>query len=171
LELNTINGTSTSRHPWQNAILIAALCMAVPARAKTRDRRIQQATPQIANLGTKAECGSSDFSFDTLRAQPAGYGFTRITGRITNHCAEAMGAEIKITTYNRAGDILSDDTIWPAGITNIPANSEFPFEWLDTKEVFAKFTVTIISVKSWPETLVRGVLLGLEPANALTPSN
>jgi hypothetical protein len=71
-------------------------------------------------------------------------------GRITNHCAEAKGVQIKITTYDHAGDILSDVEIWPAGINNIPANSEFPFEWVHTKAVFAKFTVTIIAVKSWP---------------------
>jgi len=78
----------------------------------------------------RAECGTSDFTFHDLRAQPAGYGFTRITGRISNNCAEAKGAQIKITTYNRAGDILSDNDIWPASINNIPPNSEFPFEWL-----------------------------------------
>jgi len=122
---------------------------------------VQQTTQEIANLGTnlqqastgliaQAECTTSDFTFSELRAQSAGYGFTRITGRVSNHCAEAKGAQIKITTYNRAGDILSDDDIWPAGINNIPANTEFPFEWVDTKAVFAKFTVTIVSVKSWP---------------------
>lgn len=71
-------------------------------------------------------------------------------GRITNHCPQATGVEIKITTYNHAGDILSDVEIWPAGINNIPANSEFPFEWVDTNAVFAKFTVTIIAAKAWP---------------------
>jgi hypothetical protein len=174
--------TSKSKHLLQNAIFIAVLFMVVPVWAKKIDHGIRQTTPESRNLGinsqqsarihaTRAECSTSDFTFDTLRAQPAGYGFTRITGRITNHCAEAKGAQIKITTYNRTGVILSDDAIWPAGITNIPANSEYPFEWIHTKAVFAKFTVTIISVKLWPEALARRFPSDHEPANVLTPSN
>jgi hypothetical protein len=163
-------------------MFIVALLIAMPVWGKNHGQEIQQSLQETANLGAnlqqsarsqaaQAECGTSDFTFLELRAQPAGYGFTRITGRISNNCAEAKGAQIKITTYNRAGAILSDEDIWPASIHNIPANSEFPFEWLDTKAVFAKFTVTIISVKSWPETLAKRFPLDREPANALIPSN
>jgi hypothetical protein len=161
LELTTIRQASKSKHSWQNAIFIAALFVAIPVWAKTHNQGLQQTTQEMASLGTnlqqsarsqgaQAECSTSDFTFEKLRAQSAGYGFTRIMGRITNHCAEADGVQIKIATYNRAGDILSDDDIWPAGSNNIPENSEFPFEWVDTKAVFAKFTVTTISFKSWP---------------------
>jgi hypothetical protein len=160
LELTTISETFKSKH-WPDAIFIVALLIGMPAWAKTRDQGIQQSLQEMANRGTnlrqsartqtaRAECGISDFTFHELRAQPAGYGFTRITGRITNNCAEAKGAQIKITTFDRTGDLISDDDIWPARINNIPANSDFLFEWIHTKPVFAKFTVTIISVKSWP---------------------
>ena len=174
LELHTISQTFKRKHLWQNTIFIAALCIAMTA--------VPQSLQALATLGTnsrrlagsqarQAECGTSDFTFSELRAQPAGYGFTRISGRISNNCAEAKSAQIKITTYNRAGDILSDDDIWP-GNNNIPAHSELPFEWIDTNAVFARFTVTIISVKSWPETLVRRFpFVDGEPANTLTPSN
>ena len=154
----------------------------MPALANADNQGIRQSLQEMANLGTnlhqlagtqtaRAECGTSDFTFHELRAQPAGYGFTRITGRISNSCREAKGVQIKITTYNRTGDTISDNDFWPAKMNNIPANSEFPFEWLHTKVVFAKFTVTIISVKSWPETLARRFPLYLEPTNALIPSN
>ena len=182
MELNTINETSKSNHHWHVAILVVALFIGMPAWANTHDQGIQQSFQENVNLGTnlkqsastqaiRAECGTSDFTFHELRAQPTGYGFTRITGRITNHCAEAKGAQIKIKTYNRAGELISDDDFWPASVNNFPANSEFPFEWLHTKQVFAKFTVTIVSVKSWPETLAQRILLDREPASALTPSN
>jgi hypothetical protein len=181
-ELITIRGTSKSNHYWRVAILIVALSTGMPVWANTHDQGLQQSLHEMTNLGTnlhhlagtqtaRAECGTSDFTFLALRARPAGYGFTRITGRISNNCAEANGAQIKITTYNRAGDMLSDSEIWPASSNNIPANSEFPFEWLDTNVVFSRFTVTIISVKSWPETLVQRFPLDPEPAKALTPSN
>jgi hypothetical protein len=85
--------------------------------------------------------------------------------------AQKKTAQIKITTYNRAGVILSDNDFWPASNDNIPANSEFPFEWLHTKVVFANFMVTIISVKSWPEALERHFPSNPDTANALTPSN
>ena len=154
----------------------------MPVWANTHDRGIQQSFQEMSNLATnldqlvrtqiaRSECGTSDFTFHELGAQPAGYGFTRITGRISNNCAEAKGVQIKITTYNRAGDILSDNDFWPASTDNIPANSELPFEWLHTKVVFAKFTVTIISVKSWPEALAKQFPLNRETANTLTPSN
>ena len=161
MEPTTIRQTPKNKHSWQNAFYIAALFVAIPLWAKTYNQEIQQTTQEMASLGTnlqqsarsqgtQAECRTSDFTFENLRARSAGYGFIRIMGRITNHCAEAKGVQIKITTYNRAGDILSDVDIWPAGINNIPANSEFPFEWVETKAVFTKFTVTIIGVKSWP---------------------
>jgi hypothetical protein len=159
LEQFTIGETRMNNTPRKFAIFIVALLVTIPLWAKNH---VQQSTLGMASPGTglqrsssgqmaQAECGTSDFTFSELRAQSAGYGFTRIMGRITNHCTEAKGAQIKITTYNRAGDILSDDDIWPAGIDNIPANTEFPFEWIDTKAVFARFTVTIISVKAWPQ--------------------
>jgi hypothetical protein len=182
LEPTKISDSSKSNQHWQVAILIVALFTGIPAWARTHDQGMYQSIHVMANLATNlkalvrtqiggSECGTSDFTFHALRAQSAGYGFTRITGRISNNCAEAKGAQIKITTYNRAGDILSDNDFWPASIDNIPANSEFPFEWLHTKVVFAKFTVTIISVKSWPEALARHFPLNRETANTLTPSN
>jgi hypothetical protein len=148
--------------------MLMALFICVPASGNIRDQGMILSTRMQT---TRPECRTSDFTFHELGAQPAGYGFTRITGRISNNCAEAKGAQIKITTYNRAGDLISDDNTWPASINNIPANSEFPFEWLHTKAVFAKFTVTIISVKSWPEALVRRAPLDRETVNTLTPSN
>jgi hypothetical protein len=182
LELIKISDSSKSNQPWQVAILIVALFTGIPVWANMHDQGIHQSIHVMANLGNNlrplvrthiegSECGTSDFTFHALRAQPAGYGFTRITGRISNNCAEAKGAQIKITTYDRAGDIISDNDFWPANIDNIPANSEFPFEWLHTKAVFAKFTVTIISVKSWPEALARQFPLNRETANTLIPSN
>ncbi len=173
LELTKISELCKCNHHFQVAILIVALFTGIPAWANTPDQGIHQSIQELANLATNpkalvrtqiggSECGTSDFTFHALRAQSAGYGFTRITGRISNNCAEAKGAQIKIMTYNRAGDILSDHDFWPASIENISANSEFPFEWLHTKVVFAKFTVTIISVKSWPEALERNFHLHSE---------
>ncbi len=174
LELAKISDSSKSNQHWQVAILIVALIIGVPVWANPRGRGIQQSFQEMSNATNlqslvrteigRLECGTSEFTFHALRAQSAGYGFTRITGRISNNCAEAKGAQIKITTYNRAGDILSDHDFWPATINNIPANSEFPFEWVHTKVVFAKFTVTIISVKSWPEALERHFPLHNEAA-------
>ena len=168
MEPTKIDKPSKSNLNWLIAVLVALL-IGVPVWANTHARGISQSLQELQTV--RPECGTSDFTFHDLRAQPAGYGFTRITGRISNNCAEAKGAQIQIVTYNRAGDILSDDDIWPASINNIPANSEFPFEWLHTKVAFAKFTVTIISIKSWPETLAQRFPLDRETATTLTPSN
>jgi hypothetical protein len=92
-----------------------------------------------------APCGVSSFAVDKLRARGV-----HITGRLLNNCDLAAGAQVKITTYDKAGSILSVDDIWPASISNIPAHSTFPFEWLMTgASGVDTFTVAVTSVKTW----------------------
>ena len=88
-------------------------------------------------------CSVSSFAVDKLRARGV-----HITGRLLNNCDLAAGAQVKITTYDKAGSILSVDDIWPASISNIPAHSTFPFEWLSGGGVDT-FTVAVTSVKTW----------------------
>ena len=102
---------------------------------------------QVAAAGPT--CGVADIAIDKLRGVTEDGGYARITGRLTNHCAVAIGPEVKITVYNKAGDILKVDDIWPASIKNIPANTEFPFKWLDHVDGFSRYTVNVIDVKTW----------------------
>lgn len=95
------------------------------------------------------QCTPSDIKVDKLRATDIGYGYTRITGRLTNGCAEPVGPQVKITSYDRSGNILSVHDIWPASVSNIPAHSEFPFEWQDNVAGFDHFTISVIDVKRW----------------------
>ena len=44
---------------------------------------------------------------------------------------------------------IDDHDIWPASIKNIPANTEFPFEWIDHVDGFSRYTVNVIDVKTW----------------------
>jgi HIRAN domain len=107
------------------------------------------AAPEAAEPIRDAGCGVSDISVDKLHAHTEDTGFTRITGRLTNSCASAIGAQLKVTVYDKADEILNVDDIWPASINNIPARSEFPFEWVERVDGISRFTVSVIAVKSW----------------------
>jgi hypothetical protein len=90
-------------------------------------------------------CGVADIAVDKLRDQGI-----HVTGRLLNNCALAVGAQLKVTTYDKAGNILSVDDIWPASISNIPAHSVFPFEWqLTSARGVSTFTVDVTRVKTW----------------------
>lgn len=104
---------------------------------------------QPAGLEDSASCTVSKIVVDKLKAQPKGYGYFRITGRLTNNCDQATGVQIKVTVYDKAENILASPDLWPASVSNIPAHSEYPFECLQEAPGFHRFTVSVISVRTW----------------------
>lgn len=94
-------------------------------------------------------CTVSDIGVDKLNARRQYENYIKITGRLTNNCAQATGVQVKVTSYDKAGNILGASDIWPASVSNIPGNSEYPFEWLDDLPGFARFEVSVIAVHPW----------------------
>ena len=94
-------------------------------------------------------CTVSKVTVDKLRARSEGYGYFRITGRLTNKCDQPIGVQIKVTVYDRADNILASPDLWPASTSNIPAHSEYPFEWLQESPGLHKFTVNVIELRTW----------------------
>jgi hypothetical protein len=96
----------------------------------------------------QAACTPSDIAVDKLNGRVDG-DYIYITGRLVNNCASATGVQIKVTIYNKAGDILAANDSWPASINNIPARSDFPFQQgMDRRPGFAKFDVRVIATKT-----------------------
>lgn len=70
---------------------------------------------------------------------------------LTNHCAEPVGVQIKITAYDGAGSPVATRDLWPASIRNIPPG-DYTFsldQWLDYDPEVKKFELTPIEVKQW----------------------
>lgn len=128
-------------------VFIGAISNAITSKSNSPASGPAPGATAPESLG--APCSASDFAVDKLRARKEESGFTRFTGRLTNNCAQAVGAQVKLTAYNRAGDILYVQDFWPASINNIPARSEYPFDWLEKVDGLNSFTVTIIGVKTW----------------------
>ena len=98
---------------------------------------------------TNPACQASDIVVEKLHARRVG-NHTIITGRLVNNCSLPTGAQIKITAYDGAGEILSVDDIWPASVSNIPARSAFPFEWIADPGL-KTVTGEVIKVKTWTQ--------------------
>lgn len=70
---------------------------------------------------------------------------------LTNHCAESVGVQIKITGYNKNHAPLATRDLWPASINNIPPG-DYTFSldtWLDYDPAIKTFDLVPISVKRW----------------------
>jgi len=103
----------------------------------------------IAALAQSGGCQPSDIGVDKLKGRVE-RDYIYIVGRLMNNCAQATGVQIKVTIYDKAGDILTVDDSWPASINNIPARSDFPFETMIRRvHGFAKYDVRVIATKTW----------------------
>ena len=96
-----------------------------------------------------AACGPSDIAVDKLKGHVK-RNYIYIVGRLRNNCSIETGVQIKVTIYNKAGDILAVDDSWPASVSNIPAKSDFPFQHMTERLAgFESFDVRIIETKTW----------------------
>jgi hypothetical protein len=94
-------------------------------------------------------CSRADITIDKLRGRSDEFGYAHVTGRVKNGCAEAIGVQLKATFYGKNDEILSVQDFWPASVSNIPARSSYPFEWMERVNGFQKYTVEVINVKTW----------------------
>jgi maltose-binding protein MalE len=126
-------------------IIVAAVVLGFWISSRITDHT----SSQSAGLEDSAACTVSKIVVDKLRAQSKGYGYFRITGRLTNNCDQPTGVQIKVTVCDKADNILASPDLWPASVSNIPAHSEYPFECLQEAPGFHRFTVNVINVRTW----------------------
>ena len=76
--------------------------------------------------------------------------YATLTGIVRQMCPTAVGVEVKWTAYNSDGTVAFSENFWPASTTNIPPNTDYPFEMMNSAPR-GKWTYTVapISVYTW----------------------
>jgi hypothetical protein len=103
-------------------------------------------------LSRAGPCSPSDFVISKLNANSPGYGYVNINGMLTNNCAVAAGAQLKVVFYDKEGNIISSSDSWPASIRNIPPGSDFVFKLITSPAEASgmkKYTVQVQDAKVW----------------------
>lgn len=73
-------------------------------------------------------CTPDHFSISHLKGV-IDHDYIRITGKVKHDCNSANGVALKITAYDQHDDVITSSTIWPDSTSNIPPNTDFPFEY------------------------------------------
>lgn len=95
------------------------------------------------------DCGPANFTVSKLNARQE-RDYARLTGIVSHNCPTAAGVELKWTAYNSDGSVAFSDNFYPASTTNIPANTDYPFETMNRAPV-GKWTYRVapISIQKW----------------------
>lgn len=98
---------------------------------------------------TSAACNADDFSLSKVKGSTE-YEEAKLTGILTNHCASAVGVQLKWTAFNSDGTVAFSNDFWPASTTNIPPNTDYPFEMMNSAPR-GKWTYRVepIKVNTW----------------------
>lgn len=109
------------------------------------------------NRSGGTSCQVSDISITSTRARHVDHCRTRQCivlegiGVMNNGCAEAVGVQVKITSYDNNGGAVATREMWPASVRNIPPGTyEFSIDqWLDYDPTAKSFILTPVAVKRW----------------------
>jgi hypothetical protein len=94
-------------------------------------------------------CTPDQFKVTGLRGTNE-YGQLSVVGTIRNTCAYAAGIQMKLTTYDKSGNVLNTEDEWPASVSNIPPDSPYPFKlMIAADDTMQKFNVINESVTKW----------------------
>jgi len=94
-------------------------------------------------------CGPNDFTITKLNAYVE-YDYAKLTGIVRHSCSFAVGVQLKWTAYNSDGTVAFSQDFWPASTTNIPPNTDYPFEMMNTAPRGKwRYTVEAIGVDQW----------------------
>lgn len=111
--------------------VVAILLFALALIGKMVSGSSGQVTAQADRDTAPQSCTAADFSLSKTKAN-AEYDVAKLTGIVTSRCASAAGVELKWTAFNSDGSVAFSNDFWPASTTNIPPNSDYSFEMMDT---------------------------------------
>ncbi len=57
--------------------------------------------------------------------------YATLTGIVRHNCPGSTGLKLKWTAYNSDGSVAFSQEFWPASTNNIPANTDFPFQFMN----------------------------------------
>jgi len=70
---------------------------------------------------------------------------------LENNCSDAIGVEIKITSYDKLGSPISTKELWPASVRNIPPGS-YTFslnQYIDHDPSISSLSIVPVDIKRW----------------------
>ena len=94
-------------------------------------------------------CGPENVTIEKVNFRRSG-DYTYATGVIKHNCKVAVGVELKWTGYYSDGSVAFSRSFWPNSISNIPRNTDFPFEDMNLTKIPLKSSVLGVSaVGAW----------------------
>jgi hypothetical protein len=76
--------------------------------------------------------------------------YAYVTGILNQSCKGAIGVELKWTAFYKDGSVAFSQTFWPNSISNIPANTDFPFEFMNSSKIPpASYTIIVNGARIW----------------------
>lgn len=102
----------------------------------------------------QAACSISDVVIKTARARVEMTGkrtYVKGVAVLTNLCADAIGIQVQMTAYDKAGEPVDTHQFWPASISNIsPGDYTFTLDGaLGHTPSMKTFSVEVARVKRW----------------------
>lgn len=109
----------------------------------------QNGTSKSGSPASATRCAPADFQVEKLKAVIE-YEHARLTGTVRHSCPVAIGVELKWTAYNADGSVAFSNTFFPAHTTNIPPNTAYPFETINSAPRGKwQYNVEPVRVYSW----------------------
>jgi hypothetical protein len=95
-------------------------------------------------------CSTGDIKIKGLTGTEEDGGFANITGTLINNCPEPVGVQLKVTLFDKSGNVVDTQDMWPASISNIPPRIEYPFkDLMSVERSWSKYSVVAINVRHW----------------------
>ena len=137
------------------AIVLSVVALFVLAAYYGRSYGSPATTPYASSATDEAaasdatSCSAGDFKVKGLRGTDE-YGYANVVGTLINSCSEAAGVELKVTLYDKSGDVVNTEDEWPASVSNIPPRVPYPFKlMLSSGSGWSKYSVVPIDAKQW----------------------
>jgi hypothetical protein len=74
----------------------------------------------------------------------------KFTGTVTNNGTEPCGVQLKVSTYDRNGEVIETADFWPASIRNIEPGARENFWYFVRHDKAAKtYDAVVIDAKGW----------------------
>ena len=111
--------------------VVVVLLLAFALIGKVVSESSGHPSAQINRDTGSSSCTAADFTLSKVKAATE-YDEAKLTGIVTSHCASAVGVQLKWTAFNTDGTVAFSSDFWPASTTNIPPNTDYAFEMMDS---------------------------------------
>ncbi|WP_266169292.1 hypothetical protein [Dyella subtropica] len=109
----------------------------------------------LAPVASHAACSSADFAIKDFKMKSSGSGTglrLSLSGQLTNHCAEASAAQVRIEAKDASGKVLQSKQGWPAGTANIAPGQSVDFDLgrlFRYESDMQDYSVSVSDVRTW----------------------